>query len=108
MKLFEALTSTSKDQYLDDDHEAMYSTLMILEFYKNTKVKPERWLEETERMLQESKPRLFEHARWIVKLYLKNSEENQFAINFISSTCHIPEKFSWQVEPGQQIEEALR
>jgi len=44
MKIFEALTSTSKDQYLDDDHEAMFSTLMVLEFYKNTKNKPERWL----------------------------------------------------------------
>ena len=59
MKLFQALTSTSKDQYLDDDHEAMYSTLMVLEFYKNTKNKPERWLEETQKMLEESKPRFF-------------------------------------------------
>lgn len=44
MKIFEALISSSKDQFLDDDHEAMYSTLMILEFYKNTKLKSEKWL----------------------------------------------------------------
>jgi hypothetical protein len=59
MKLFETLSSTSKDQYLDEDHEAMYSTLLLLEFYKNTRAKPEKWLEETEKMLEESKPRLF-------------------------------------------------
>jgi hypothetical protein len=43
-----------------------------------------------------------------VRLYLKNLEENQFAINFISSIAHIPERFSWEIEPGQQIEEALK
>lgn len=39
MKMYESLISSSKDQFLDDDHEAMYSTLLILEFYKNTKLK---------------------------------------------------------------------
>jgi hypothetical protein len=50
MKLFETVTNNSKDQFLNDDHEAMFSTLMLLEFYKNTKLKPERWLDETEKI----------------------------------------------------------
>ena len=39
--------ASTKEQFLDDDHEAMYSTLLVLEFYKNTKLKSEKWLEET-------------------------------------------------------------
>lgn len=52
MKLFEAVTTSNKDQILDEEHEAMYSTLMLLEFYKNTKLKPEKWLQETERIFE--------------------------------------------------------
>jgi hypothetical protein len=74
MKMFEALISSSKDQFLDDDHEAMYSTLLVLEFYKNTKLKSEKWLEETLKTFEENKPKLFENAKWIVTLYIKNYE----------------------------------
>lgn len=74
MKMFEALISSSKDQFLDDDHQAMYSTLLVLEFYKNTKLKSEKWLEETLKTFEENKPKLFENAKWIVSLYIKNYE----------------------------------
>lgn len=85
----------------------MYSTLLVLEFYKNTKLKSEKWLEETLKTFEENKPKLFENAKWIVSLYIKNYEESQFALNFLSSIALIPDKFSWEVEPGQQIDEAL-
>jgi len=65
--------SSGKDQFLDDDHEAQYSTLLVLEFYKNTKLKPEKWIDDTLKTFKENKAKLFEHAKWIVELFLKNS-----------------------------------
>ena len=73
----------------------MYSTLMLLEFYKNSKNKSEKYLDDVEKMIEKSKPRFFEHARWITRIYLKNFEESQFAMSFIASIVHVPIKFSW-------------
>jgi ABC-type sulfate transport system substrate-binding protein len=30
MRMYESLMNSSKDQFLDDDHEGMYSTLLVL------------------------------------------------------------------------------
>jgi hypothetical protein len=107
-KVFEILISSSKEQFLEDDHEAMYATLLFLEFYKNTKLKSEKFLEDSNKAIEENKPKLYENARWIINLYIKNYEETQFAMNFVSSIALIPERFTWEVEPGRQIEEALK
>ena len=48
-------------------------------------------------MYAEHNPKLFEHARWIIRLYMKSAEDNEFATNFLSALCHVAEKFTWTV-----------
>ena len=86
----------------------MYATLLMLEFYKNTKPKPQKWLDDTHRIREHNKPKEFEQAKWVVRAFLGQGQQAQYPINFVSSVAHIPGKWNWNIEPGQQLSETLK
>ena len=51
--------------------------------------------------------KLYQHAEWVVELFLKSSSQASFAKEFISRLCHAPKRITWQVEPGRQFQDTI-